>query len=102
LDERCKYIARTSVKIYEFLDLGQQLQRRFSVFWLQRTGEIPDEPIVRLKYFDAAERPENFTPQRSIDLVMLFRWYVMITIAERKVLYHGECQYERTKNLCCG
>jgi hypothetical protein len=44
----------------------------FSVFWLQRTGESPDEPIVHVKYFDAASRPENVTPQGSIDLVALF------------------------------
>ena len=71
LDERCECIAGTSVKTCEFLELGQQLQSRFSVFGLQRTGEIPDEPIVRVNYFDAAERPENFMPQGSIDLVAL-------------------------------
>lgn len=73
LDERCKCIARASVKIYDFIELGQQLQRRYSVFWLQRTEEIPDEPIVNVKYFDAAKRHENFAPQGSIDLIVLFR-----------------------------
>jgi hypothetical protein len=42
--------------------------KRSSVFWLQRTGEIPDEPIVHVKYFDTDERPENFRPQSLVDL----------------------------------
>jgi len=75
--------------------------RRFSVFWLQRTGEIPDEPIVHVKYFDADERPENlnfkFRPQSSVDL---FGLYAMITIAERKTFYYGECFGMSAPKIC--